>query len=258
MLAASGSGRVRVCPETEIPASTHDVDGITIDAGAMPHERLLEKEITMTTSNPLRSRNTINDQPDRRTAVGLAAIYAVLFVGLLLGSGSEIADDASGATVIRDFTTSSTMAQVGGYGLVITAVILVFWGAAVRRLLSAGAWTADVVLAGTVAMAVALVGWTVTLFALHAAVESGNADAAQTINILDNANFVPAMLGLACIMVGAGMTALREGSLPRWLAIASIVLGSIAPLGPGGFAPFALLPIWIIVVSCLARLPDSR
>ena len=53
---------------------------------------------------------------------------------------------------------------------------------------------------------------------------------------------VTAMLGLACILIATGISAYRSGALPRWLAIVSIVLGAMAPLGPGGFAPFLNFP----------------
>lgn len=162
---------------------------------------------------------------------------------------------ALGEKVIKEFTSSSAAVQVGGYGLVVAATVLVFWGAAMRRLLMSAqrSWTADVVLGGTIAMALNLVGWTVTLFALKRAVDSGVPEVAQSVNIMNNANFVPGMLGMTCTMIAVGLTSLRAGSLPRWLAIASIVVGALAPIGPAAFLPFALFPIWVIVVSALVR-----
>jgi hypothetical protein len=181
-------------------------------------------------------------------------------VGLFFGSGHEIASDSSGKEVIKEFTMSSAAVQIGGYGLVTAAILIVFWGTAMRRLLTSArrSWTADAVLGGTVAMALTLVGWTVTLFALKDAVDSGVPEVAQAVNIMDNSNFVPAMLGLACTMIGVGVTAWRENSLPRWLAIVSVVLGAMAPLGPGGFAPFTLFPIWLIAVTALVRTPTRH
>jgi len=219
-----------------------------------------EKGFVMTTSHSAVARATGAATPERRTTVVLAVLYSVLFVGVFLTGGSEIASDASGAQVIKDFTRSSATVQLAGYGLVVAAILIVFWGIAIRARLTAArrSWTADAVIGGTVALALTLVGWTVTLFALKDAVDSGVPAVAETVNILDNANFVPAMLGLSCTMIGVGLTAWREGSLPRWLAVVSIALGALAPLGPGGFAPFTLFPVWAIVVSVLVvATPDA-
>jgi len=59
-------------------------------------------------------------------------------------------------------------------------------------------------------------------------------------------------------MIAVGITALGNRSLPRWLAIASIVVGCMAPLGPGGFVPFTLFPFWLIAVSVLIRTPKQH
>lgn len=210
----------------------------------------------MTTSHHTVVPGTEAAAPTRRTTVVLAVLYCVLFVGIVATGGAEIASSSSGKEVIEEFTISETAMQISGYGLVVTAIVIVFWGAAMRARLTSRrlpSWTADAVLAGTVALALTLVGWTVTLFALKDAVDSGVPEVAQAANIMDNANFVPAMLGLACTMVGVGLTAMRDHSLPRWLAVGSIAVGAIAPLGPGGFVPFALFPIWAIAVSALLR-----
>jgi len=194
--------------------------------------------------------------PGRRTLVGLSVAYLLLFVALLLVSGGEIANDAHGSTVIREFSKSATLVQVTGYAMVVAAVLVVFWGAALRRRLGR-TWTADLVGIGALAMGITLVGWVVTGFALMHAVDSGIPAVAQAVNIMNNSNFVPAMLALACMMIGAGTAGLRTGTLPRWLAVASIALGSLAPLGPAAFLPFTLFPLWAVTVSAKVRLDGS-
>lgn len=61
------------------------------------------------------------------------------------------------------------------------------------------------------------------------------------------------MIGLMCSFIGVGLTALKEAALPKWLAWASIIIGAMAPLGPGGFVPFVLFPLWMIVIAGLVR-----
>ena len=209
----------------------------------------------MTTSHSTRTPATEGAAPDRRTTIALAVVFSLMMVGLILTGGEEIASDSSGQKVIKDFTDSSATVQIGGFGLVITAVLIVFWGVAIRARLTLlrRSWTADAVIGGAVAVGLTLAGWAVTLFALKDAVDSDVPEVAQAVNIMNNANFPPVMLGLSCMMIGVGLTAWREGSLPRWLAAVSIVLGAIAPLGPAGFAPFVLFPIWAIAISAIVR-----
>ncbi len=189
----------------------------------------------------------------------MSSAYAVLFAGLMATGGEPPAPDTSGAQVIADYDKSDLLVQVAGYSLIVTAAILVFFGGALRTVLNAARrhWTSDVALMGFVVMALTLAGFAVSAFAIHSAVDTGNPPVAQAINVLDNSNFLPAMLGLICSMVGTGVAALRGALLPRWLAIASIAIGCLAPMGPGGFVPFSLFPIWLIAVAALVRRPQQ-
>src|SRR5665213_2410497 len=91
-------------------------------------------------------------------------------------------------------------------------------------------------------MAMAIVGFVVTAYAMHDAVKTGDATVAQSINILNHANFVPAMLGLCCTFLATGLSSLRTGALPRRICLVSVILGVASPLG---LAPFALFPYWL-------------
>ena len=86
------------------------------------------------------------------------------------------------------------------------------------------------------------------------AVDQGEDVSIRALNFIDTANFLPLMMGMVCAMVGAGLAGLASGTLPKWLAVASVVLGCLAPLGPLGFIPAMLLPIWLVVVASTVRL----
>jgi hypothetical protein len=189
--------------------------------------------------------------PSGKVLMGTAVGYAALFVGMFVTGGNGPGTNTAGEKIIADYDHSTAMVQVGGYAAVIAATALIFFGAGLRRALRRDQrdWLADVAFAGTIAMGVALVGFAVTAFAMYDAVKTGNASVAQSINILDHANFVPAMLGLCCTLLATGLSGLRSGALPKWLSIVSIVLGVASPLGPAAFAPFALFPVWVIVVA---------
>lgn len=212
----------------------------------------------MTTSRSTHTPAT-GAAPDRLTSIVLAVLFSLLFVGLSFTGQGEIASDSSGEKVIEDFDTGSATVAIGGFGLVIIAVLIVFWGVGIRARLTPvrRSWTADAVIGGSIALALTLTGWAVTLFALKDAVDSDVPEVAQAVNIMSNANFPPVMLGMSCLMIGVGLTAWNERSLPRWLAIVSIVLGVLAPLGPGGFVSFVSLPVWAIAISALIKTPEE-
>jgi hypothetical protein len=81
------------------------------------------------------------------------------------------------------------------------------------------------------------------------AADLGQPEVAQALNIFDNDNFFPAVLGLALVLLATGLHTLRSRVLPRWLAWVSVVLGLLALAGPAGFIAFLLFPIWVLAVS---------
>lgn len=191
--------------------------------------------------------------------IGLAVAYAALFAGMLLSGGAETDTDAPGTQLIAEYDASGATVHIAGYAGVVAAALLVFLGAGLRQMLRRNrpSWTADAAFGGAIAMALALVCSVTTSFAMYNAVDTGSAEVVQAINVLDHAIFVPAMLGLACTMIGTGLAALRSGALPTWLAIASVIIGGLAPLGPGGFVPYTLFPVWIVGVAVLATRRSS-
>jgi hypothetical protein len=200
--------------------------------------------------------------PSGRVLVGVAVAYAAFFLVVFATGGEGPDTNTAGAKIIADYDKSATLVHLASYAMVIAAAALIFFGAALRRALrrERADWLADAAFAGTIVMAVTLVGFSVTAIAMRDAVSTGNASVAQSINILDHSNFVPAMLGLCCILLATGLCALRTGALPKWLAVLSVVLGVASPLGPAAFLPFVLFPVWVIVTAAVTarRLSSAK
>ena len=184
--------------------------------------------------------------------------YLLLF-GVLMATGVDRSPDDDPAALIAGYEVSQPVIQVMTYATMVAAAVLVFFGAALRSVLSRRGrhWTADVALIGFVVM-----GWTVASFAVSAlglfhAVQSGDPQVVRALNILDASNFPPAMIGLMCAMIGVGIASLAARALPVWLAWGSVVLGCLAPLGPAGFVPFLVFPLWVVLVASLVRYPEA-
>jgi hypothetical protein len=214
--------------------------------------------MTMTSTPQRTTPATEGPLPGRKVLVGLALVYLAVFV-VLMATGADRSADDDPAKLIADYDISDLGVQLMTYGTVIAAAVLVFLGAGVRSVLrrTGQRWTADAAMLGFAVMGLTLVGFAMTSLALHHAVDIGDTTVVRAINVLDTTNFPLAMLALACAMVGTGITALRGGALPAWLCWTSIVLGVMAPLGPLGFAPFMLFPIWTVVVAAKLRLTDG-
>jgi hypothetical protein len=189
-------------------------------------------------------------------APSLAIGFAALFVAAFAGSGGGAGPETSGEELIAKHAHGDASIFLTGTALIIAAIVLVFFGAWLRQTLrsktSSPDWLPDVVFAGTIIQAVTLSIFVSAAKSVQDGIASDNPVIARTLNIADGNNFVTAMLALACVLIATGVSAYRSGALPRWLAVVSIVLGVMAPLGPAGFAPFLTFPLWVIVVAFAA------
>jgi hypothetical protein len=214
----------------------------------------------MTTTSTHSSVNlaTEGPLPGRRVLVGLAVVYLLVFVAMM-ALGDQRESDADPARIIADYDRSDLLMQVMTYTIIVGAAVLAFLGSGLRSVLVARThrWTADVALIGFAVMGLTLAGFAMTALAMHSAIDTGDKTIVHALNILDTTNFPIAMLAMILAMIGLGVTALREQALPTWLCWASIVLGVMAPLGPLGFAPFMLFPVWAVVVAATVRISDS-
>ncbi len=187
----------------------------------------------------------------------LGIAYALLFIGAFAGSDSGAESSTPGSELIAKHAQSDMATLLTGTLLTVSAIVLVFFGSWLRQALRSKAspsdWLPDVVLAGAILQALTLSIFVSSAHSVQDAIATNDPVIAQALNIADSNNFVTAMLGLACILIGTGLSAYRSGALPQWLAIVSIVLGVMAPLGPAGFAPFLTFPIWVVVVAFMAN-----
>lgn len=196
--------------------------------------------------------------PRRQTLVVLAAVILVVYV-VMFAVGSDVASDAEISTITGAYDQSQRAIQVASYVGMAFVGLLLFFGAALRNALrtSAPTWLADVSLLGFAGLAATIASWFVTDFALWKAVDLGDEPAIRSVAAIADAGFLPLMAAMIAVYAGTGLAGLRSGALPRWLAIASIVIGVLAPLGPLGFVGTLLLPLWILATALTVRLAPA-
>lgn len=177
-------------------------------------------------------------------------LFAVIFaVGFLISSDVP-ATDASGSEVIAHYEDAGPV-LAGIVALGLTAVLLVFFAGVLQsRLRSTGPeWLASVMFGGAVIYAVSHGVFAMTQIALLDAADLEQPDVAQALNIIDNDNFPPAVIGLAVMLLATGWHALTSRSLPPWLGWVSAILGVLALAGPAGIVVFMLFPFWVLAVA---------
>ena len=196
--------------------------------------------------------------PRRRTLVALAVGILVVLVGIF-STGADNESDSSVDKIKSSYDYSEAVFQTTSYAGMAMCALLVFLGVGLRAALRSqrAAWTADAVMLGLTVIGLTVASWAVSGAAMWHAVDQGDDASIRALNFIDTANFLPLMMGMVCAYVGAGFAGLSAGTLPKWLAVASIVLGCIAPLGPLGFISSMLLPIWLIVVAAMVEV-DRR
>lgn len=214
----------------------------------------------MTTTAPVpKLTAATSNLPRRRTLVLLALSFVTVFV-VALATSADTNADSSLSSIESAYDQSHQSIMISSYAAMAACAALIFLGGAVRAALRAQrpSWTADVAILGFAVIALTIASWVVSGLALWHAVDQSEDASVRTLNFVDTSNFLPLMIGMICAYVGAGTAGLMSGTLPRWLAVASIVVGILAPLGPLGFVPAMLLPIWLVVVSALVRVGETE
>ncbi|MEY2450701.1 MAG: hypothetical protein QOD92_275 [Acidimicrobiaceae bacterium] len=179
------------------------------------------------------------------------ALFGVMMVVGVLAVGEPLDTDASAEEVIKHYDDGKFF--IGIITLALGAILFMFFAAALRRHLVASGpeWLAALGFAGAVVFTVGLAGFASSQFALVDAADTKSVGAAQALNIIDNNNFPPAVIGLCLILLATAWHVLCSGSLPRWLGWVSLVVGILCLAGPLGILAFLLFAPWTFIVSIL-------
>jgi hypothetical protein len=176
-------------------------------------------------------------------------LFAAMMVAGVLAAGEPLDTDASAEEVIKHYDDGKLILGVITLGL--GAVLFMIFAASLRKhLVSRGPeWLAALGYGGAVIFTVGLGLFASSQFALIDAADQKNLAAAQALNVIDNNNFPPAIIGLCVVMLAMAWHVLSSGSLPRWIGWVSLVLGILALAGPLGILAFLLFAPWTFIVS---------
>jgi hypothetical protein len=184
------------------------------------------------------------------TGVGFIVVGIVSFI---VGGEPKSADHPV-REIVNFYVDNKDSVQAGAFIGVAATVLLVFFGAYLRRFLRAAAGEGDMLslisFIGVVIVAIGFAIDTTILIALTEAVDDINPIAVQSLQALWDNDFVPIALGVQLFLWGTGLSVIRSGVLPKWLGWVMVVL-AVVGLTPLGFASAIGSAILVLVLSIL-------
>ncbi|HLM26509.1 MAG TPA: DUF4386 family protein [Thermoleophilaceae bacterium] len=184
------------------------------------------------------------------TGVGFVLLGIVSFI---VGGEPKSADDPV-REIVDYYVDNKDSIQASAFLGVAATLLLVFFGAYLRRVLRAAAPEREILslvsVLGLVVIAVAFAIDTTILIALSEAADDIDPVAVQSLQALWDNDFVPLVLGVLMFLWATGLAVIRTGALPKWLGWVMIVLGVVA-LTPIGFAAAIGAAILVVVLSIL-------
>jgi hypothetical protein len=195
-------------------------------------------------------------------ACGLA-YFILAFVGNAIATGGSSADESSsGAAILRDLQTHHGAAFHVGTAMEVLAFLallsfVAYLAAVLRRAEGEDGWLWLTALGGGLLTIAIKLSSAAFLLAAVWRVDELDATTARTLSDVNGFAFFISFATLAMLVGPAALVALRTGLLPRWLAIAGIVLAvaqlATMAIGLTGavLPPFVLSAIWLALVSAV-------
>ncbi len=184
------------------------------------------------------------------TGVGFIVVGIISFI---VGGEPKSADEPV-REIVGFYVDNKDSVEAGAFIGVAATVLLVFFGAYLRRFLRAAAGDGEMLsLVSFVGIAIVAVGFaidTTILIALSEAADDINPIAVQSLQALWDNDFVPIMVGVLLFLWATGLSVIRTGVLPKWLGWVMVVLGVVG-VTPIGFVSVIGAAILVLVLSIL-------
>jgi hypothetical protein len=189
-------------------------------------------------------------------------LFAALFIGVgFFLTGDEPGEKASGATVMKFYNAHQGRGMISVFGTPLLVAFLLLFASGLRarsRQQGKSDVGATVMMGGALLWSSGiLLGSTIEL-ALLSSSHHKQADVAKVASVLNNADWLPFIGGIAIFMLGAGISVLTTRFVPRWLGWVAIVVGVVSLAGPGGFIGFFVAPVWVLVVGIMLAVRNDE
>jgi hypothetical protein len=183
-------------------------------------------------------------------------IFAALFVAIniLLGEGED-PKDKSPAELVRHFDSNFGREIAAAICILFAAVFILYFGGWLRRLLRDAEGPEGVLSAVAFAGVVVFAAGAAVIGSIHFALtdlaDDINPVAVQALDAIDDDSFLFFPIGLGTMVLATGISAVRHGALPRWLAWTSVVLGVLFTFPATFWIVFFIGPIWFLIIGII-------
>jgi hypothetical protein len=183
---------------------------------------------------------------------GVLVAALIVAVNILLGEGED-AKDKSPAELVRHYDDNFAREIAAVICILFAAVFILYFGGWLRRLLRDAEGPDGVLSAVAFAGMIVFAAGAAVIGSIHFALTDLADDidpvAVQALNAIDNDSFLFFPVGLGTMVLATGISAVRHGALPRWLAWTSVVLGVLFTFPATFWFVFFIGPLWFLVVG---------
>ena len=184
------------------------------------------------------------------------AVILVAIIGFTIAGEPKSADEPV-REVVDYYVENKDSVQIGAIAQVVAGLLLIFFGAYLRKVLRAAAPEEEILpLVAFIGLVIVAIGFAIDgtiSFALAEAADDINTAAVQALQALWDNAFLPIALGVLAFLVATGISVIRSGALPRWLGWVMILL-AILGVTPVGFVAAIGAAILVLVLSILLSL----
>lgn len=186
--------------------------------------------------------------------VGIA-ILALIFVVFGPLSGNTPGENASGATVVSYWSTSThqDLGWLSIYMVGLALALLLVWATQLRTILRDAegrpSFLPNTAFAGGIIFVAGTVVTGIDHMVLIVAAHNHQASIAQSANFIDQNNYLPFLFGLSLLTLATGACILNRSSLPKWLGWVSVIIGVLCVAGPLSFFGLIASGVWLAVAG---------
>jgi hypothetical protein len=186
------------------------------------------------------------------------AFYVLVFA--LIGEGQD-ATEKTAEEIVDYYQDNETKEFIASIGMGLAATFILFFAGWLRRMLRDAEGPNGILSAVAFGGAIVFSAGAAVAGSVHLALPDLADDidpvALQAINGIDYGLFMFFPVGLGTMAIAAGISAIRHGALPKWLAWVGII-GGLLFFGPGFFVALGLVPLWILIVSIIGVMEAGR
>jgi hypothetical protein len=184
---------------------------------------------------------------------GIVFVAIAITVTILIGQGQD-ATDKTAQEIVNHYTDHNDKEMIASILIGFAGIFILYFGGWIRRVLRDaegpdGILSAVAFGGAVVFSAGAAVGGSIHFALADLADDSVMSPVAiQAINGIDFDMFLFFPVGLGTLVLASGISAVRHGSMPKWMAWLSVVLGVLF-VSPVVWVVFFIGPLWFLIVG---------